>query len=321
MSEKLLPHGRFDPALHDATAYVNYGDPTAEARNLRQNMVLGSFFTPFARDLYRKVVEDQPSGLIIPDLLPLRKPVLAATIHSDRTDSGLTVHLPTVLRSWPVNLYKEDLDVITPVGVVYGLEWSTAILNTTRAMYAVTRDKLTNLPSETPVVTRNKTFFQTPINTITDSINSAGQAVTQLTAVQRVTGFEQDPVGLVRRLIDAKVFNQFATAIPFGELGDMNRTGFVLDNILDLPNIRLSSFIRDYFATDILEDRYAQGLPTGFGCPVARGNTPTLTENGPENIQATGIDFVMRVFVEYLDLYYKNPELALPVAERGGSNA
>ncbi len=325
MPERPLPQGRFDPAVHQPDAYIAEG--SKDGQNLRENLVLGSYFTNLAQQFYdQALVQREGRGLLIPmyfdddyaNTFPSRAPVVEATRGAEKRITQMQDFLPFTLGSVN-NCIKSrghddagNLTIATPIGRAYGRRYAAAITDATVALYGATSSFISKEDYVTPPYHRviaEKTFFGDPYSTMVDSINSFGQAVTLLTAHELIPGFEEKPIDLVQALIDAKTFQILAAHLSFGMLAGLNHSGLYLKGLVDPKTLRLTPFaIRglDIIRDSKREDSELGPRSTFEGCPVARQNTPIQNSEGVSSVvRESGVNLVGKVFLEYLRHFYE----------------
>ncbi len=333
MSERPLPQGRFDPAVHDPNAYMHFGDPNPDALRLRQNLVLGSLFTGITELAYERVIEDRAEkGLIIPQKLPGGDPVLKSFDIITQSQFINSFGPDTFIRAGAMLSTYDDAthDVLMlhmPIGDVYGKEFSIALINATRALDDVVprvMEDAEEIPSGYGQVVQEKTFFSQPVITLLDSLKSTAEAIHFLVGFEPIPGFENDPMGLVQALIDRKTLQALGMHISFGLLGTAIKHGVGLKDALDPETLRLTP--RAITNLSAIKGRsrsigHVASRSTFYGCPVARENTPVPDGNGGSRVvPESGINIAAQMFLPYLRAYYEKPELAHPAYLRRSPN-
>ncbi len=317
---------RFDPVLHaDLKQYIGprYGQDQGILREhqLRASLALGGLFNPLAETIHTRLTEaaDQRK-LPIPEVLSGSDPI-GVTLSNDGSGRGrgglpIDIGIAQFSRAYYSGTQVIDgqlqfnQDITIPVGK-YGRDVTLAVIQSIRAMYVVVpdliRDQSEIMSKSNREFLFDKTFFHNPTLTVTDSINSLGQAFMVLVNAGRIQGYEKDPVGLFRGLVDAKTFNQLSSLLALGDLARMNRYGVALKGALNPDTLRLKPSVRDSLlrALRARPDQETDWRATNLGCPVARENTPVVREDGSKDvIGESGINLIARVFALYLEHYY-----------------
>ncbi len=147
-------------------------------------------------------------------------------------------------------------------------------------------------------VLKHLTFRGTLPEVFAEASETIGASLAAITA-EHVPGFEQDPVGLCRQLVDQKVIVELAMRLPTGIVGPLQGEGSYIKNALETQDgkIKLSEALKDFLLEERLKDEPPLLTPnitdhefnprTSLGCPV------------PVGIASLG-----KIFIQYLEFFY-----------------
>lgn len=322
---------RYDPLVHpDPLAYIDLF-PVRTDKSLAAMTTLAAAFTPYTKALYEGLVERE-DGIIIPDSL-------SGTFRNFQSSEAIVRYKAfgkpgnydsfdhesfPWLYSYNASKVTSNAHDVDPKGFLYlsipygnfGEDTAIALVNATRALYMVVDQEAPRLAKMDPKYSQlidRSTFYGDPAISFLDGVKSTAEAFAFLTNSSTVPGFENDPVGLFRVLIENDSFNKLGRLFMATDLPTLISASLTPVDILDPKTLTLK---KDFVEGMMKRQRaYREKYPsdtlrqTDFGCPVSMHNT-TLIENGVvQRIQDTGINFAARIFVEYFDYYLKQIKL------------
>ncbi len=318
-------HARYHPGLGvESGAFVEAAG-TLQDKRIAISTGLGSVFSPLAEEAHRKlIVEREGVGLILPEALPGKDPfkINLSDPNVIYENLGLRKYSGVeFVRSDVAYRYKHEkevgirskdtFDIDHPIGP-YGEAFTLAMVNTMRAFYSVIPEQMSLSSRRARMAHKDLldkyTFLLQPKYSLADSLKSTGEAFTFLTNDGLKPGFEENPVGLFRRLIETGAFEELSRMLLFSELATLTRDGFSPKGILDPNTLEIDPDVKKVFLE--LRSNKAQSSSNEFqtfkGCPLGYKNTPAVDEyKNPHIIKESGVNFGARIFVEYLDHYYQ----------------
>jgi hypothetical protein len=305
MSNERCP--RRDPALATQNIADMEGTTLIE-RRLMATQALGTVFTPITErihDYHFQEGRDMPEG-------PLK------FFKVLRTDNKIVSSVPS-MRMNHLDFCFNNLSIDVPIGP-YGKEISWAIaqgivglVNETEEVFP--KEESEKLGEKHEALIRDYVFFRRPLETVFDSATSTGHAFALAVNGRIMPGFENDPVGLLKHVVENDTINLLGRLLPFSWLTRWNGSGTAIVNLIDPNTLRLNSAIRDELVELQRKSRTEEGRKrTNFGCPVSYKNTPVIDEDGQERvIEESGINLVAQVLLDYVDHFYRmaadNPEV------------
>jgi len=321
---------RFNPAVHqDSEEYI------ADAKgpfdhNFRVSLVLGGIFTPLCEQFHDNLMASKlESGLPIPRFLSGREPKIYMFDTDPKSKHEREIYVDSIFStSIPVqpmlgeclstgHFSNDTFDISIPIGL-YGKDLAVATVQTVRALYALLPKTVGveafEVFKENKYTLLTETFQSDPIYSMMEGALTIGQAYAVLSA-DKNPHYQDDPVGLFRRLLQEKVFDQFAAYLPAGKLPTLAHRGATIEGAFDQDTFQLTGTLRGQLQHEreaVIRQRGIRSVRiTHKGCPVAREHTPTPHEEGtPGVIDKSGITLMGEVFADYLEHYYTLPTVA-----------
>lgn len=315
-------HARYHPGLGvDSGEFVEAAESSHD-RRIAVSTGLGSAFTPVMLEAHRRLILDREGqGLILPKRLPGQNPKPEG--FDSPEEIGQLAKYPGIYfqtrnrfyeykHDRPVGIRGSDsLGIRHPVGP-YEETFTLAMIDAMRALYLVVPTEIKDVSRKAKKAHRrlitDYTFFQDPKYTVIDSLKSVGEAFTFLTSDGLKPGYEEDPIGLFRKLIETGAFEDLSRILAFSELATLTRDGFSPQGLLDPASLTLNPEVKKIISKWKKEKQknILNVMQTYKGCPVGYRNTPAVDEKGnPYVIEESGVNLGARIFVEYLDHYYK----------------
>jgi len=316
--------GRYDPNVHtNPGAYINLAQGKDKQR-LRRGLVLAGYFTPLSKLLRDRLITlKDNSGLPIPNQLSGTEPLEGN--YSDtrgmnpwRKFGGIPIkNMHSGFNSTGHMNGDANFDIHIPIGE-YGSQLALSVSQAVRALYVIIPEMIRSESQQLLQQHRrfivNNTYWKDPLYSMLDSTLSIAQAFAILSSDLN-PHFREDPVGLFRKFIGKKTFNQYSRLLLFGDNAALAQNGFAFRHAVDPETFKLKPELisrliqrqkHEFEMRNLAgEDRTSRDMRTIKGCPVAAENTPVKREDGtPDVIKESGINLTAEVFALYLEHYY-----------------
>lgn len=314
----------YNPHIHgDPEEFIHgvqsLGLSPQDGKNLelhRRSTVLAAAFTPiverFTSIVTASEVEHRDSffdGVFVYSARDTRSTV-------DHFEIDVSEHLKRFNRYYEMKNLNSPFpltpQIQVPVGK-YGDKFADAIVRSSWALcehFIDTMDanSLYSVNEYTRALKRD-TFTEFPHLAMLEGIQTTAAATALLTG-DGVPGYEADPIGGMRSLIDRKIFQQFAALSPSGIVVPMALDGWGFREPLAVNpegNIVLSQHLKNILKAEKPNKfgHVAGEARLGKGCPVARNHTGVVDADGTQRfIKESGVQLMMKAYLPYLEYYY-----------------